>query len=136
MFYAFIENDLIFIASDPNLVPQGLQVFEVETDNPHEYTIENGAVVKKSSSVLLDELKLEAIKKINSHLSSLLEPTDWIIIKCTELNVNPSSEYPEQTQQRQLFRDQAAEAKSAVREATDAAAVNAALSSFLSVRPT
>lgn len=104
MTYAFIDNDLIFIANRLEDIPQGISYFEVDTENPNELKIQDGMIVPKSQEEILQPLKEQAIQQLNAMLYQKLQPTDWIIVKCTELNLDIEQEYPAEAQRRLQLR--------------------------------
>ena len=53
----------------------------------------------------LDQLKQALIDTVKWQANQKLKETDWIVVKCTELGLNPSDKYPEIVQQRQAIRD-------------------------------
>lgn len=104
MTYAFIDNDLIFIANRLEDIPQGASYFEVDTENPNELKIQDGMIVPKSQEEILQPLKEQAIQQLNAMLYQKLLPTDWIIVKCAELNLDMAQEYPVEAQRRLQLR--------------------------------
>lgn len=104
MTYAFIDNDLIFIANRLEDIPQGTSYFEVNTENPNELKIQDGMIVPKSQEEILQPLKEQAIQQLKAMLYQKLQPTDWIIVKCTELNLDIEQEYPAEAQRRLQLR--------------------------------
>lgn len=104
MTYAFIDNDLIFIANRLEDIPQGISYFEVDTENPNELKIQDGMIVPKSQEEILQPLKEQAIQQLKAMLYQKLQPTDWIIVKCTELNLDIEQEYPAEAQRRLQLR--------------------------------
>jgi hypothetical protein len=104
MTYAFIDNDLIFIANRLEDIPQGTLYFEVDTENSNELKIQDGMIVPKSQEEILQSLKEQAIQQLDAMLYQKLQPTDWIIIKCAELNLDMAQEYPAEAQRRLQLR--------------------------------
>lgn len=104
MTYAFIDNGLIFIANRLEDIPQGTSYFEVNTENPDELKIQDGMIVPKSQEEILQPLKEQAIQQLNTMLYQKLQPTDWIIVKCAELNLDIAQEYPAEAQRRLQLR--------------------------------
>jgi len=59
--------------------------------------IPEGVILKEIKKSLLKKIKIEAHKKLSK--------TDWVVVKCIELGLNPSDKYPKIIKQRQAIRD-------------------------------
>jgi len=53
----------------------------------------------------LDELKKELLSKLRDITHNTLSKTDWVIVKCNELNMNPADKYGPIVGYRQKVRD-------------------------------
>jgi len=53
----------------------------------------------------LDQLKQAMIDTVKWQANQKLKETDWVVVKCTELGLNPYDKYPEIIEQRQAIRD-------------------------------
>jgi hypothetical protein len=61
-------------------------------------------IVPKSQEEILQLLKEQAIQQLDAMLYQKLQPTDWIIVKCAELNLDMEQEYPAEAQRRLQLR--------------------------------
>ena len=78
-----------------NLIYENIEPFYIDENGNKIWNIPND--VDSLKAVLIDTVKWQAGLK--------LKETDWVVVKCTELGLNPSDKYPEIVQQRQAIRD-------------------------------
>ena len=86
---------MIRIIKLDNLVYENIEPFYTDEDGNKIWNIPNN----------LDQLKQVYIDTVKWQANQKLKETDWIVVKCTELGLNPSDKYPEIIEQRQAIRD-------------------------------
>ena len=68
------------------------------------YVDENGNEVWNVPNDLT-QLKQAYIDTVRWQANLELKKTDWVVVKCTELGLNPADEYPEIIEKRRAIRD-------------------------------
>lgn len=110
MLYAWInENGILCTTFELQSVPKqfrnNITVFENLTIHDHDkLCIENGQIKEKSESVIVQEMKENLLNELRHKVYNLLQPSDWVIIKCTELGIDMNVEYREIYHKRQAIR--------------------------------
>ena len=66
----------------------------------------------------LDQLKQAYIDTVKWQAWNKLRETDWVIVKCAELGLNPSEVYPDIVNQRQQIRDWSDQKEEEINNAT------------------
>lgn len=100
---AWIENGNIFITEDDTLILQDYIEVPEET-TLQDLKIVDGRLVLKTEEEKLEELKQEQLQKLKQYVFSLLFKTDWIVIKCIDLELNIEEAYPDIKRERNLIR--------------------------------
>ncbi len=87
--YAFIHPDLqvLCCALLPEAVPEGVEYVELEVETPDDVVYDDGQIRVKTEAEKLAEEKERKLAELKSYVASLLEPTDYIIIKIAEAEV-------------------------------------------------
>ena len=78
-----------------NLIYENIEPFHID---------ENGNKIWNIPSDL-NQLKQAMIDTVKWQANQKLKETDWVVVKCTELGLNPSDKYSEIVKQRQAIRD-------------------------------
>ncbi len=125
--YAFIHPELRILccALLPEAVPEGVEVVELEVETPDDVILDNGQIRLKTEAEKLAEEKERKLAQLRSYIASLLQPTDYIIIKIAEAEVRGDTaeaerlrqRYTTQLQQREAIRQWNEQMKQAIRNA-------------------
>jgi phage-related minor tail protein len=125
--YAFIHPHLktLCCALLPEAVPPNVEAVELEVSSPDDITLDNGQIRLKTEAEKLAEEKERKLAQLRSYVASLLEKTDYIIIKIAEAEVRGDmteaerlrQRYATQLQQRQAIREWNEQMKQAIRNA-------------------
>jgi hypothetical protein len=125
--YAFIHPDLKILccALLPEAVPEGVEVVELEVETPDEVIYDGTQIRLKTEAEKLAEEKQRKLAELKSYVASLLEQTDYIILKITEIQTLGYTEtaeqlkqkYATQLQQREAIRQWNEQTKQAIRNA-------------------
>jgi len=79
-------GDLIYENIEPYYLDEnGKQIWQIPND------------VNKLKQAFIDTVKWQANMK--------LKETDWVVVKCMELNLDPATEYPDEVAQRRAIRN-------------------------------
>ena len=111
--YAFIHPDLRILccALLPEAVPEGVEAVELEVETPDDVILdENGQIRVKAEAEKLAEEKERKLAQLRSYVASLLEQTDYIIIKIAEADVKEDTNTVEQLKQKHATQLQQREA--------------------------
>jgi hypothetical protein len=83
------ENNILCCALLQESVPQGIEAIRLEVDSPDDVILdENGNITIKSQEQKLQELKNQKLEYLKKYVYSLLFPTDYVITKIAEAQVN------------------------------------------------
>jgi hypothetical protein len=83
------ENGVLCCALLQESVPQGIEAIRLEVDSPDDVILdENGNITIKSQEQKLQELKNQKLEYLKKYVYSLLFPTDYVITKIAEAQVN------------------------------------------------
>ncbi len=125
--YAFIHPDLQILccALLPEAVPEGVKAIELEVETPEDVVYDNGQIRVKTEAEKLAEEKERKLAELRSYVASLLERTDYIIIKIAEAQTLGDLEkaeelkqkYTKELQQRRELREWNEQMKQAIRNA-------------------
>jgi hypothetical protein len=125
--YAFIHPELgiLCCALLPEAVPEGVEAVELEVETPDDVVVDNGQIRLKTEAEKLAEEKQRKLAELKSYVASLLEQTDYIIIKIAEAQALGDMEaveqlkqkYATQLQQREAIRQWNEQMKQAIRNA-------------------
>jgi hypothetical protein len=125
--YAFIHPDLQILccAVLPEAVPPNTEYVELEVETPDDVVYENGQIRLKTEAEKLAEEKQRKLAELKSYVASLLEQTDYIIVKISEAQVlgdtneveRLKQKYATQLQQREAIRQWNEQMKQAIRNA-------------------
>ena len=125
--YAFIYPALTTLccALLPEAVPEGVEAVELEVGTPDDVILDNGQIRLKTEAEKLKEEKQKKLAELKSYVASLLEQTDYIIVKIAEAQVSGDTEaveqlkqkYATQLQQRKAIREWNEQMKQAINNA-------------------
>jgi len=125
--YAFIHPDLKILccAVLPEAVPKGVEAVELEVESPDDVILDNGQIRLKTEAEKLVEEKQKKLAELKDYVASLLEPTDYVIVKIAEAQVLGDTEdverlkqkYAKLLQQREAIRQWSKQMKQAIRNA-------------------
>ncbi len=123
--YAFIHPELktLCCAILQEAVPEGVEVVELEVETPDDVIYDGTQIRLKTEAEKLAEEKERKLAQLKSYVASLLQPTDYIIIKIAEAEVKGDEmeverlkqKYTTQLQQRQDIREWNEQMKQAIR---------------------
>jgi hypothetical protein len=128
--FVWLENGELKVAFQKELAPQNaieIDTFGLNPIPPIEafIKIENGQIIKKSEEEVLQWLKNSKLTELKSYVASLLERTDYVIVRIAEAEALGNTEaveqlkqrYAKQLQQRQAIRRWNEQMKQAIRNA-------------------
>ncbi len=110
MLYAWIDdNGMLCTTFELQSVPEqfrdNVTVFENLNIQDHDKLyVENGQIKEKNESMIIQEMKEKLSMELKQKVYSLLQPTDWVVVKCVELGLDMGVAYPEIYQRRQVIR--------------------------------
>ncbi len=122
--WAFIHPDLQILccALLPEAVPEGVEAVELEVQTPEDVVLDNGQIRVKTEAEKLAEEKERKLAELKSYVASLLQQTDYIIIRIVEAQMLGDLEkaeelkqkYTKELQQRQELRERNEQMKQAI----------------------
>jgi hypothetical protein len=125
--YAFIHPDLKILccALLPEAVPEGVEAVELDVESIDDVVYDNGQIRLKTEAEKLAEEKQKKLTELKSYVASMLEPTDYVIVKIAEAQALGDTEnveqlkqkYATQLQQRQAIRQWNEQMKQAIKNA-------------------
>jgi len=126
--YAFIHPELgiLCCALLPEAVPEGVEAIELEVETPDDVILdENGQIRVKTEAEKLEEEKQRKLAELKKYTASLLEQTDYVVIRIAEAETFGDIEtaeqlrqkYATQLQQRQAIREWNEQMKQRIRNA-------------------
>jgi len=109
----------------PEAVPQGVEYVELEAETPDDVILDNRLIRVKTEAEKLAEEKQRKIEKLKRYVATLLEQTDYIILKISEAQAlgdmnaveQLKQKYATQLQQREAIRQWNEQMKQAIRDA-------------------
>jgi len=125
--YAFIhpELNILCCALLPEAVPPNTKYVEFEVESPDDVILDNGQIRLKTEVEKLAEEKKRKLTQLRDYVASLLEPTDYIIIKIAEAEVRGDTveagrlrqRYAKQLKEREAIRQWSEQMKQTIRNA-------------------
>jgi len=121
--YAWVENEQLFATEDKNLAPP--EAIELEVESPDDVVYVSGQIRLKTEAEKLAEEKQRKLAELKRYTASLLEQTDYIIVKISEAQAlgdtneveRLKQKYATQLQQREAIRQWNEQMKQAIRNA-------------------
>ena len=100
--YAFIHPDLntLCCALLPEAVPEGIEYVELEVESPDDVVYENGQIRLKTEAEKLEEEKQRKLVALRNYIASLLERTDYVVVRIAEAEINGDTDTAEQLKQK------------------------------------
>jgi hypothetical protein len=125
--YAYIHPELQILccALLPEVVPPNVEAVVLEVESPDDVILDNGEVRLKTEAEKLQEEKRKKLAELKSYVTSLLEQTDYTIIKIAEVQAFRDADaveqlrqkYAEKLQQREAIREWNEQIKKLIRNA-------------------
>ena len=125
--YAFIHPDLktLCCAVLREAVPPNTEYVELEVKSREDVVFDNGQIRLKTEAEKLAEEKQRKLAELKSYVASMLEQTDYIVVRIAEAEALGNTEaveqlkqrYATQLQQRQAIRQWNEKMKQAIRNA-------------------
>jgi hypothetical protein len=125
--YAFIhpELNILCCALLPEAVPEGAGVLELEAETPDDVIFDNGQIRVKTEMEKLEEEKRRKLVELRSYTATLLQQTDYVVVRIAEAEALGDTDtaeqlrqkYATQLQQRQAIRQWNEQMKQAIRNA-------------------
>ncbi|QWK20422.1 MAG: hypothetical protein KNN13_03645 [Hydrogenobacter thermophilus] len=123
--YIHPQLNILCCALLPEAVPQGIQAIEFDVETPDDVILDNGQIRVKTEAEKLAEEKQRKIENLKRYVATLLEPTDYIILKISEAQAlgdmneveQLKQKYATQLQQREAIRQWNEQMKQAIRDA-------------------
>ncbi len=125
--WAFIHPDLqtLCCALLPEAVPPNVEAVELEVETPDDVVYDSGRIRLKTEAEKLAEEKQKKLAELKSYVETLLEETDYIIIRIAEAEVKGDTteaerlrqKYATQLQEREAIRKWNEQMKQAIRNA-------------------
>jgi hypothetical protein len=81
-------------------VPEGVNAVELEVESPDDVVLDNGQIRVKTEAEKLEEEKRKKLTELKNYVASLLEPTDYVVIRIAEAEINGDTGTAEQLKQK------------------------------------
>jgi hypothetical protein len=123
--YIHPELNILCCALLPEAVPKGVEAVEFEVESPDDVIYDGTQIRLKTQDEKLQELKAQKLSELKIYVAGLLTPTDYIITKIAEAQIqNDTAEvealkqkYSVQLQQREAIRDWNEQMKQSIKSA-------------------
>jgi glutathione synthase/RimK-type ligase-like ATP-grasp enzyme len=123
--YIHPELNILCCALLPEAVPEGVEYVELEVTSLDDVVYDNGQIRVKTEAEKLAEEKQKKLEELKRYVASLLEQTDYVVIRIAEAEALGNTEaaeqlkqrYAKQLQQRQAIREWNEQMKQAIRNA-------------------
>lgn len=123
--YIHPELNILCCALLQENIPDNVDVIEFEVENPNDIVYDGTQIRLKTQDEKLQELKAQKLSELKTYVASLLAPTDYIITKIAEAQIqNDTAEvealkqkYATQLQQREAIRQWNEQMKQAIQNA-------------------
>jgi hypothetical protein len=130
--YLHPELNILCCALLPEAVPQGVNAVELEVESTDDIIHDNGQIRVKTEAEKLAEEKQRKLKGLKRYVATLLEPTDYVVIKILEAETLGDTEtaeqlkqkYATQPQQREVIRQWNEQMKQAINNASTVEELN------------
>jgi hypothetical protein len=125
--YAYInpEINILCCALLKEAIPSGINAVEFDVDKPDDVIYDGTQIRLKTQDEQLKELKQKKLNELAMHVQSLLQPTDYIVLKISEAQATNDNtlqilqtKYATQLQQRSNIRQWNENTKQAISNAT------------------
>jgi len=125
--WAFIHPELGILCCTllPEAVPEGVEYVELEVESPDDVVYENGQIRLKTEAEKLEEERQRKLVALRNYIASLLERTDYVVVRIAEAEINGDTDtaeqlkqkYAKQLQEREAIRQWNEQMKQAIRNA-------------------
>jgi len=125
--WVFIHPELqtLCCALLPEAVPEGVEYVELEVETPDDVIYDGTQIRLKTEEEKLTEEKQKKLAELKNYVASMLEQTDYVVIRIAEAEALGNTEaveqlkkrYATQLQQRQAIRQWNEQMKQAIRNA-------------------
>jgi hypothetical protein len=125
--YAYInpELNILCCAFLKEAIPQGINAIEFDVDKPDNIIYDGRQIRLKTQDEQLKELKQKKLNELAMYVQSLLQPTDYIVLKISEAQATNDNtlqtlqtKYATQLQQRASIRQWNENSKQAINNTT------------------
>ncbi len=138
--WAYIHPQLntLCCALLPEAVPQGVNAVELEVESTDDIILDNGQIRVKTEAEKLEEEKQRKLEELKRYVATLLESTDYVVIKISEAETLGDTEtaeqlkqkYATQLQQRQAIRQWNEQMEQAIKNAQSLDELNSIVIQF------
>ena len=117
------EQGTLYCALLKESVPENVRAVELEVETPDDVVLDNSQIRIKTEQEKLETMKRDALMELKMIISSLLAPTDYILLKITEAqalgeDIEPLlTRYALELSQRQAIREWNSSKKEEIRNA-------------------
>ncbi len=125
--YAYIHPELnnLCIALLPEAVPEGVEYIELEVSSIDDVIFDNGKIRLKTETEKLTEEKERKLAELKNYVASLLEETDYVVVRIAEAGIKGDAaeaerlrqKYAKQLQEREAIRQWNEQMKQTIRNA-------------------
>jgi len=123
--YLHPELNILCCALLPDAIPDGIKAIEFDVESPDDVIYDGTQIRLKTQDEKLQELKTQKLSELKTYVASLLAPTDYIITKIAEAQIqNDTAEvealkqkYAVQLQRREAIRQWNEQMKQAIQNA-------------------
>jgi mevalonate kinase len=125
--WAYIHPDLHILccALLPEAVPPNVEAVELEVASPDDVILDNGQIRVKTEAEKLEEERQKKLAELKNYVASLLEQTDYIIVRIAEAQAKGDEaeverlrqKYSQKLQEREAIRQWNEQMKQAIRNA-------------------
>jgi hypothetical protein len=123
--YIHPQLNILCCALSPEAVPPNVEAVELEVETPDDVILDNGQIRVKTEAEKLEEEKQRKLAELKNYVASLLEQTDYIIVRIAEVQLRGDEaeveqlkqKYSQKLQQREAIRQWNEQMKQAIRNA-------------------
>ena len=136
--YLHPELNILCCALLPDAIPDGIKAIEFDVESPDDVIYDGTQIRLKTQDEKLQELKTQKLSELKTYVASLLAPTDYIITKIAEAQIqNDTAEvealkqkYAVQLQRREAIRQWNEQMEQAIKNAQSLDALNSIVIQF------
>ena len=123
--YIHPEFNTLCCALLPEAIPDGIEAIEFDVESPDDLTYDGSQIRLKTQDEKLQELKSQKLSELKTYVTSLLAPTDYIVTKIAEAQIQNDTAEVEALKQKYATQLQRREAIRQWNEQTEQAINNA-----------
>jgi len=136
--YLHPELNILCCALLPDAIPDGIKAIEFDVESPDDVIYDGTQIRLKTQDEKLQELKTQKLSELKTYVASLLAPTDYIITKIAEAQIqNDTAEvealkqkYAVQLQRREAIRQWNEQMEQAIKNAQSLESLNSIVIQF------